>query len=159
MPKSTPKGASSAWTAVSAFLDTLEVGTEAFPPAKPVVSGLKLLVSALSGVCQEREEYDYLAIKLNQVLRDLNEHMKEPIGLKMTDSVRSIYSDIQQEIEMVTKMQKRTTGRRLVDAREDSDAILDCYRRVDGHFRRLTLNCTMNTLRAVNEQALVRDTL
>ncbi|CCO35583.1 hypothetical protein BN14_09701 [Rhizoctonia solani AG-1 IB] len=154
MPKSTPKGTSSAWTAVSTLLDILEVGTEAFPPAKPVVSGLKLFVNVLSRECQEREEYDYLAIKLNQVLHDLNEHMREPIGLKMTDSVRSIYSDIEQEIEMVTKMQNRTTGRRLIDARQDSDAILDCYRRVDGHFGRLTLNCTMYTLRAVNEQAL-----
>ncbi|CCO32527.1 Vegetative incompatibility protein HET-E-1 [Rhizoctonia solani AG-1 IB] len=153
-PKSPPKGTSSTWAAVSALLHTLEAGAEVFPPAKPVVSGLKLCVHALSGACQEREEYEYLASKLKEILHDLNEHMKEPIGLKMTDSVRRIYNDIEQELEMVAKKQERTTGRRLLELIEESDELLDCYRRIGGHFQRLTLNCTMNTLKVVSEQAV-----
>jgi hypothetical protein len=47
-PKNTPKEASSAWAAASTLLDTLELGAEAFPPAKLVISGLKLFVNALS---------------------------------------------------------------------------------------------------------------
>ncbi|CCO36503.1 Vegetative incompatibility protein HET-E-1 [Rhizoctonia solani AG-1 IB] len=153
-PKSPPRETSSTWAAVSALLDILEAGGEAFPPAKPVVSGLKLCVNALLGTCHQHKEYEYLAAKLKEILCDLNEHMKESISLKMTNSVKRIYNDIEQEFEMVTKKQEKTIGRRLMESREESNAILDCYRRIADHFQRLTLNCTMNTLKVINEHAV-----
>ncbi|CCO36569.1 hypothetical protein BN14_10709 [Rhizoctonia solani AG-1 IB] len=145
--KDPTKGTSSAWAAVSALLKALEVGAEAFAPAKPV------------NACKEGGEYDHLAIKLKEILDDLTQCMKELAGLEDTDSVKRIYSEIKREVKMVTEKQERTMGRRLLGAMNDSDEILACYRRIDGHFQRLTRNAAMSTLKAVKEQATVRELL
>ncbi|CCO33880.1 Vegetative incompatibility protein HET-E-1 [Rhizoctonia solani AG-1 IB] len=152
--KDSPKGTSSAWAAVSALLKVLEDGAEAFAPAKPVVSGLKLCVDIYMSACQGNEEYDYLAIKLKEILDDLTKYMKELTGLEDTESVKRIYDEIKQEVKTVTEKQEKTKRRRLMGAINDSDEILACYRRIDGHFQRLTLNAAMSTLKATKEQAM-----
>ncbi|CCO33402.1 hypothetical protein BN14_07477 [Rhizoctonia solani AG-1 IB] len=157
--KGPPKETSSAWAVVSALLKALEAGADAFAPAKPVVSGLKICAEMYMNACKESEEYDHLAIKLKEILDDLTQCMNELAGLEDTDSVKRIYSEIKREVKMVTEKQERTMGRRLMGAMNDSDEILACYRRIDGHFQRLTRNAAMSTLKAVKEQAVVRGLL
>ncbi|CCO35853.1 hypothetical protein BN14_09973 [Rhizoctonia solani AG-1 IB] len=137
-----PKRTSNAWAAVSTLLKILDVGAETFTAAKPV------------SACQWDEEYDYLAIKLKKILDDFIKHMKALVGLEETDSVKRIYDEIKQEVETVTEKQERTMGRQMMGAINDSDEILACYRRIDGHFQRLRLNAAMSTLKAVKEKTM-----
>ncbi|CAE6493505.1 unnamed protein product, partial [Rhizoctonia solani] len=104
--------------------------------------------------CKERKDYEELGAGLKEVLQDLADHMEQPTGLVMTNSVRRIYNDIVEEAKRVTDKQARTTGRRLIDALEGSVGIVECYRRIDSHLRRITLNASMSTLEAVKEQTL-----
>ncbi|KAG8752156.1 hypothetical protein FRC11_008659, partial [Ceratobasidium sp. 423] len=46
--------------------------------------------------------------------------------------------DIEAELRNVEKVQAHTVGRRLVDAMESSNEILECYRRIHSHLERLT---------------------
>ncbi|CCO36384.1 Vegetative incompatibility protein HET-E-1 [Rhizoctonia solani AG-1 IB] len=156
--KDRPSRESSARNAVEALLTALEAGAESFGPAKPVVTALRLFVDTYMSPRQESEEYADLAVKLKDILADLDKHMKEPIGLVMTNCVKRIYSDIEQEVKMVTEKQAEIKERRLISTIKESDEILECYHRIDGHFQRLTLNASMNTLKAVNEQTAVRAT-
>ncbi|CAE6369724.1 unnamed protein product [Rhizoctonia solani] len=64
--------------------------------------------------------------------------------------------DIEEEAEKVVEKQARTIVERMLDAMEGSDGILECYCRIDEHLQRLTasLNASMSTLKAVNEQTM-----
>ncbi|KAF8748102.1 ribosomal large subunit assembly [Rhizoctonia solani] len=146
---------SGAWTATRSLLTILESSTNAFGPLNSAISGLKGCIDIYEQVaCKERKDYEELGAGLKEVLQDLADHMEQPTGLVMTNSVRRIYNDIVEEAKRVTDKQARTTGRRLIDALEGSVGIVECYRRIDGHLRKITLNASMSTLEAVKEQTL-----
>ncbi|KAF8751704.1 WD40 repeat-like protein, partial [Rhizoctonia solani] len=105
--------------------------------------------------CKERKEYDELGIRLKEVLQDLADHIERPAGLIMTKSVKRIQDEIMEEAKRVANKQANKTGRRLIDAMEESDGIMECYRRIDGHLRRITLNASMGALEAIKEHTLV----
>ncbi|CAE6449173.1 unnamed protein product, partial [Rhizoctonia solani] len=149
-----PEKSSSVWVAIKILLATLESSADAFGPLKSAIAGLKGCADIYVSACKEHKDYNDLGVRLEGVLKDLAEHIKQPMGLAVTNSVKRIYKDIAEEAQKVAEKQARTTTRRLVDAIEVSDAILECYRRIDGHLQRLTLNASMSTLKAVNEQTM-----
>ncbi|CCO33398.1 hypothetical protein BN14_07473 [Rhizoctonia solani AG-1 IB] len=51
-------------------------------------------------------------------------------------------------------MQPQTTGRQLINALTGLEEITECYRRIDGHLKRLTLNANLEVLDTVAEQAV-----
>ncbi|KAF8749007.1 WD40 repeat-like protein [Rhizoctonia solani] len=115
---------------------------------KSAISGLKGCISMYENAGKESKEYEHLAIKLENILNDMNEHIEQPTGTRTTASVRRIYAEIEEEAKIVAEKQARATGRHLMDAMMGSDGIIECYRRIDGHLQRL------GTLKAVNEQTM-----
>ncbi|KAF8704680.1 hypothetical protein RHS03_05760, partial [Rhizoctonia solani] len=148
---------SGAWTAIRALLTTLESSTDAFDPLKSAISGLKGLMNIYEDACKQRKEYSELGIRLKEILQDLADHIEQPTGLIMTKSVKRIRDEIMEEAKRVANKQANKTGRRLIDAMEEPDGIMECYRRIDGHLRRITLNASMGALEAIKEHTLVRE--
>ncbi|KAF8751461.1 WD40 repeat-like protein [Rhizoctonia solani] len=154
---STIEKPSGAWNAIRALLTTLESSTDAFGPLKSAISGLKGLIDIYENACKQRKEYNELGIRLKEILQDLADHIERPAGLMMTKSVNGSKSDeIMEEAKRVANKQANKTGRRLIDAMEESDGIMECYRRIDGHLRRITLNASMGALEAIKEHTLVQ---
>ncbi|KAF8751466.1 WD domain, G-beta repeat [Rhizoctonia solani] len=165
-----PRKAPSIWTSVRTLLATLEVSADAISPLKLAISGLRGCIDVYEGVCTQQREYHELGTKLVTILKDLAEHIEQPIGPVMTNSVRRIYSDLIDEARKVAEKQTRATGRLLIDALDGSDEILECYRRIDGHLERLAVgiisiivcvltkllqrNANLSTLSAVNRQIM-----
>ncbi|CAE6483295.1 unnamed protein product, partial [Rhizoctonia solani] len=149
-----PERTSSTWIATRALVSSLESSTEVFGPLKSAISGLKGCISMYENAGKESKEYEDLAIKLENILNDMNEHIEQPTGTRTTASVRRIYAEIEEEAKIVAEKQARATGRHLMDAMMGSDGIIECYRRIDGHLQRLGLNASMSTLKAVNEQTM-----
>ncbi|KAF8672901.1 WD40 repeat-like protein [Rhizoctonia solani] len=145
---------SGAWAAIRALLTTLESSTDAFGPLKSAISGLKGLMDIYEDACKQRKEYNELGIRLKEMLQDLADHIEQPTGLVMTKSVKRIRDEIMEEAKRVANKQANKTGRRLIDAMEESDGIMECYRRIDGHLRRITLNASMGALEAIKEHTL-----
>jgi hypothetical protein len=54
--------------------------------------------------------------------------------------VNQVDSDLEEEAKRVTEKQARATGRRLMDAAKESEDIIQCYRRIDGHLQRLAVS-------------------
>ncbi|QRW23157.1 peptidase C14 [Rhizoctonia solani] len=149
-----PERTSSTWIAIRALVSSLESSTEVFGPLKSAISGLKGCISMYENAGKESKEYEDLAIKLENILNDMNEHIEQPTGTRTTASVRRIYAEIEEEAKIVAEKQARATGSHLMDAMMGSDGIIECYRRIDGHLQRLGLNASMSTLKAVNEQTM-----
>ncbi|KAG8680013.1 hypothetical protein FRC11_003047, partial [Ceratobasidium sp. 423] len=101
-----------------------------------------------------RKEYDELREKLEGLLEDLEEHVRHPNGSVMTNSVKRLCAGIERELKGIEEKSTGSSGRRLVDALDESDEVLDCYRRINGHLERLTLNANLSILKAINEQTM-----
>ncbi|CCO35245.1 Vegetative incompatibility protein HET-E-1 [Rhizoctonia solani AG-1 IB] len=118
---------------------------------------MKGCVDIYEDACKERKEHKDLAMKLERTLKDLAEYMKQPIGSDMSNSVRRIYCDLEDEAKKVSEKQAIATGRLLIDALEGSDGILESHRRIDDLLGRLSRNTNMSTLSEVNRQAMDKD--
>ncbi|CAE6454454.1 unnamed protein product, partial [Rhizoctonia solani] len=149
-----PTEAISAWSGIKALLAGLEASSDFFGPLKLAISGLCKCVDIYERVSNDSKEYNELRKKLKEILEDISAHTNSTVGLVKTSSVQRIYSDIDAEAKRVAKKQARTTSERLKDALLESDEILECYRRIAEHLQRLTLNVSLSTLGAVNEQAM-----
>ncbi|CCO33531.1 Vegetative incompatibility protein HET-E-1 [Rhizoctonia solani AG-1 IB] len=108
----------------------------------------------MQGLSRESDEYIELRGKIDGVLQDLSEHIKGPTGGMMTGSVKLICSDIESEVNTLEQKQSRDTGRKVLDAIEGLEGVVDCCRRVHSHLERLKLNLNLQILKAINEQTL-----
>ncbi|ELU39500.1 hypothetical protein AG1IA_06470 [Rhizoctonia solani AG-1 IA] len=86
-----PRKAPSIWTSVRTLLATLEVSADAISPLKLAISGLRGCIDVYEGICTQQREHHELGTKLVTILKDLAEHIEQPIGPVMTNSVRRIY--------------------------------------------------------------------
>ncbi|KAF8669025.1 WD domain, G-beta repeat [Rhizoctonia solani] len=147
-----PETTASTLTAIGSLLAVLESSTDAIGPLKSAIGELKLCVDIYRRSSKDRKEDDKLAVKLNGIIGDLTIHAKLLVDPVVTDSVKGIQSDLMKEAKKVAEMQARSSGRRLIDALDGDDGIVECYRRIDAHLQRLTRNVGMSTLQAVGEQ-------
>ncbi|CCO32013.1 hypothetical protein BN14_06065 [Rhizoctonia solani AG-1 IB] len=142
------------WPGAGSLLKQLESSAELFAPLKPAISGLSRLAEICEGLSRESDEYIELRGKIDGVLQDLTEHIKGPTGGMMTGSVKLICLDIESEVNTLEQKQSRDTGRKVMDAIEGVEGVVDCCRRVHSHLERLKLNLNLQILKAINEQTL-----
>ncbi|KAF8672497.1 WD40 repeat-like protein [Rhizoctonia solani] len=134
------------WPSATALLSQLESSAEPFGPLK----------SAIGDLSKERSEYSELRKKIDKVLKDLSTHMRSPAEGMMTDSVKLICSEIEAEVSALDAKQGLGKGRRLVDAMDGIDEVMECCQRVHDHLERLTLNLNLNIFQGIYGQMLVR---
>ncbi|CAE6489102.1 unnamed protein product [Rhizoctonia solani] len=146
------------WPSVTALLSQLESSAEPFGPLKSAIGVLGRLAEACqawtSDLSKERSEYSELRKNIDKVLKDLSTHMRTPAEGMMTDSVKLICSEIEAEVSALDAKQGLGTGRRLVDAMDGLDEVMECCQRVHDHLGRLTLNLNLNILQGISEQML-----
>ncbi|CEL57300.1 hypothetical protein RSOLAG1IB_12116 [Rhizoctonia solani AG-1 IB] len=137
---------------IRTLLTALESSARVIPPVASAIKTLRTFVDN----CGENNEYEPLRLTLNQLLDDLVEHKKtsEEKGTRMSKSVQGIYSDIEAEARNLKSIQRQNTERQLTDALTRLEKITQCYRRIDDHLKRLTLNANLEVLDAVTEQAV-----
>ncbi|QRW26211.1 WD40 repeat-like protein [Rhizoctonia solani] len=80
--------------------------------------------------------------------------MNQPVGTEMTNSMRRTHEVLKEEINKVTSRQSMTKRRRLIGAIQEANEIEECYRRINSHLQRLSLNVNINILKAANKQAM-----
>ncbi|CCO31936.1 hypothetical protein BN14_05988 [Rhizoctonia solani AG-1 IB] len=144
------------WAAIRALLATLESSPGAFGPIFPVINMMKGCVDIYEGAFKERKEYDDLAEKLKQTTDELAKYLKQPIGSEMSNSVKRICCDLEDEAKKISQKQAIATGRLLINALGGSDGILESHRRIDDLLGRLSRNTNMSTLSEYKDSRLDR---
>ncbi|KAG8689281.1 hypothetical protein FRC11_003394 [Ceratobasidium sp. 423] len=141
-----------AWSGVKTLLEVLEASADAFGPLKSAVGGLNKCIKIYEkNASKGRKDYAELHEKLDGLLSDLAEHVKQPMSFEMTNSVNRLCYGIKAELKIVEEKQAQNKVEQLVIAMEVSDEILECYRRIHGHLERLTLNANMSILKDMDK--------
>ncbi|CAE6428457.1 unnamed protein product [Rhizoctonia solani] len=136
------------WSGLKRCLRILKSGAGVFGPLESAFEGLERCVDFF----ETRNDYQKLAKKLDQLLGDLAEFNNAWMGKAMTASVKNLCSGIETEIKVIEeKLGEQGLGRYLA-AMEDSDDVLECYRRINGHVERLLLNANLNMWKTLDEE-------
>ncbi|KAF8761146.1 WD40 repeat-like protein [Rhizoctonia solani] len=138
-------------TAIRSIITAIEMRDN---PLGLPISEMRAFVDMLENVHEERKEYTELGHQLNAILTDLAEQMNQPVGTEMTNSMRRTHEVLKEEINKVTSRQSMTKRRRLIGAIQEANEIEECYRRINSHLQRLSLNVNINILKAANKQAM-----
>ncbi|KAJ1305539.1 hypothetical protein OPQ81_000544 [Rhizoctonia solani] len=145
----TGKG-SMAWSGIGTLLAVLESSADAFGPLKSAIGGLNKCIGIYESASKGRKDYAELRERLNGLLGDLAQHKSGLMGMEMTKSVNRLCYGIEEELEKVKQKEARSKAERLAGALEESNEIYECYRRIQCHLERLTLNANMNMLKGID---------
>ncbi|KAG9085256.1 hypothetical protein FS749_004585, partial [Ceratobasidium sp. UAMH 11750] len=140
-----------AWSRLENALQTLQQSSDMFPPVKPAVNGLLACIGILEAASQGREEYDELASNLAIILSDLAKHLRESRSLQMSNCVSNIISGIEQQIDAINLKKTRLGPQRFLEAQQDMDDLIGCYRRIEMLFRQLQNNAVLSVWSIINE--------
>ncbi|CUA78446.1 Ribosome assembly protein 4 [Rhizoctonia solani] len=140
------------WPGLRRFVRILKSGAGVFGPLESAFEGLERCVDVFEGASKARNEYQELGKKLDELLGDLAEFNNVWMSKAMTASVKNLCSGIEAEIKMIEEKKGKQVLGQYLGAMEDSEAILECYRRINGHVERLTLNANLNMWKTLDEE-------
>ncbi|KAH7322323.1 hypothetical protein B0J17DRAFT_772737 [Rhizoctonia solani] len=140
------------WTNLAAFMDLLH-RTPLCSPLAAAIDDLNWFIRAYENVIVTRKEYNELRNQLEGVFKELCAHFTESMPPAMTTSMRNLCQSIQAEIRQVYGTQDRNIISRYLQAEYDLDKITGCYRRIQSHLERVTLNASLSTWRVVDKLA------
>ncbi|KAG9090853.1 hypothetical protein FS749_000247, partial [Ceratobasidium sp. UAMH 11750] len=141
------------WAGLKTFADLLSKGASMCGPLKQAVDGVLTSVETFEVAAKNREDYQTLRTELNTLFHDLAGYFGASIPPAMTSSIINLAQGIERELELIRRERQRSEAGRYVNAKEDADDVLECYRRIQGLLTRLTLNANVNIWKTVDEQA------
>ncbi|KAG8703636.1 hypothetical protein FRC11_010568, partial [Ceratobasidium sp. 423] len=139
------------WTYLKTFLEVLEPAVGIFEPLYTIAKELVQCIEIYEEAANGRKEYELLRIELENLFEDLRIYCTQSASPAMTASIESLCRSIHQELAHVQRI--HTNRARHPFAVDDVDEVLACYRRIQGHLQRLSLNANMSIWRIAEEQA------
>ncbi|KAG8729414.1 hypothetical protein FRC11_008824 [Ceratobasidium sp. 423] len=146
-------GASRNWIHLRTFLRTLEQSTRPLPPIKAAIAELAACIESYANLFHERKEYDTLYYELEELFQVLQYHCTQYIPPAITATVEALCKSIQNEISDIHQKQDKAKLRQYLEAKQDSDAVLAGYRRIQGYLQRISLNADISMWRLMDEVA------
>ncbi|CAE6463026.1 unnamed protein product [Rhizoctonia solani] len=143
----------SKWRGLAELARVLRPATEIFGPLKSMTDALMECVDIYERAGAGQLEYDAQRIRLETLFGDLRRHLGEDSPLTVTGSVDNLCNSIQEELRYIQTKQRRGQGERYLGAKDEADAILGSYRRIEGHLQRLSLNSNLSMWKITQEQA------
>ncbi|KAH7337855.1 hypothetical protein B0J17DRAFT_439257 [Rhizoctonia solani] len=145
-----------AWAGIKTAFSVLEASADAFAPLKSVIGGLNRCIEVCEKASKARENYDILEGEIDKLIADLDGFEDGLADNARTASIRSLSGGIKAELDTVKEKQERSTIERHLEALNDSDDIIECYRRIEGHINRLMLNANLNMWKTLDEEVTDR---
>lgn len=143
------------WTCLKAVVRVLEQSARVFGPLKAVVDELVACIEIYERAANGRNEFMALRNELEGVFAVLQHHLLSDVPPTITATMESLCESIRQELDYVQGREGQSTTRRTIQAGEDADGVLACYRRIQGHLQRLKLNTDLSAWIIIDEQATV----
>ncbi|KAL5634823.1 hypothetical protein ACGC1H_002752 [Rhizoctonia solani] len=148
-----PDAPSAKWKGLMEFARVLEPVSNLFGPIKETVDLFTECVDKCEMTGVAKIEYEELRVQLEGLFDDLNGYFGKGCSLTMTSSMEALCRSMQTELDYIKKQQDRNIGERYLAAADESDKVLACYRRIEGHLQRLSLNANLSMWRVAQEQA------
>ncbi|CAE6530672.1 unnamed protein product [Rhizoctonia solani] len=139
------------WTYLKLFLKTLEKAPRPFYPLKTAVAELVQCIDIYENVLHKRKEYEILYDELERLFQSLQIFCTQNTPPAITTATEAL--SIQNEIAGIRQQGSKGKLRGYLEAGRDADAVLERYRRIQGHLQRISLNSDMSVWRIVDEIA------
>ncbi|CAE6489026.1 unnamed protein product, partial [Rhizoctonia solani] len=121
-------------------------------PLERVIEGLADCVGIYEHAAQGRRAYTELRMELEDIFQELHQYIT--LSPTVASSVSDICVLLQNEIDYVKGQQVRSKKRRLAEAEQDEDNILECYKRMRNHLQGLSRKMGVSTLAIVEKHAM-----
>ncbi|CAE6467112.1 unnamed protein product [Rhizoctonia solani] len=151
-PGAVPDVTSTKWKGLHEFARVLGPVTNIFGPVKEMVDMFVGCVDMYEMAESAQTEYTALQVQVGGLLEDLAGYFKGGSSLTLTKSMESICESIKAELAQIQSKLGRNVGVRYLEAQDEVDVILGCYRRIELHLRRLSLNANLEMWKVVEEQ-------
>ncbi|KAG8757990.1 hypothetical protein FRC11_004152 [Ceratobasidium sp. 423] len=123
-----------------------------FGSVKEAMLGIKDILERVEGVANSQEEYEMLLNELKGLSEVICDYLDSSLPLKLTASMKNIGDSIKDEMAMVqSKLNRGKPERFFAKAEVDIDDVLQHYRKLEGHVRRLFLNAGFSTVTLLQE--------
>ncbi|KAG8698323.1 hypothetical protein FRC08_005999 [Ceratobasidium sp. 394] len=143
------------WTGLKRLTSVLGPSTKAFDfgPLKSAIDGIAKSIEVYEAAAEAHEEYKSLRNQLDWLFHDLADRFGESTPPVMRPSIMNLARGIEQELLSLRKKEHRYTPNRYIEAVNDADRVLRCYRRIHALLERLALNANINIWMLVDDQA------
>ncbi|CAE6410726.1 unnamed protein product [Rhizoctonia solani] len=142
-----------AWKSLKELARVLGPVTGLFGPMKEMVEVFVGCVDTYKVAGAAKVEYEEIRARLETIIEDLGRYFGQGGSLTMTTSMESVCGSIKAELEKAQNKLGRNAGVRYLEAADEGDVILACYRRIELDLQRLVLNANWETLKDVKEHA------
>ncbi|CAE6440551.1 unnamed protein product [Rhizoctonia solani] len=149
----TPGTDTSRWAHLRAFVKALEQATRPLPPLKAAISELAGSLGMHDSLLRGRKEYETLHSELEELFQILQKHCVENVPPVITVTLEALCESVKDEINNMGQKKGKRKMRDYVQADQDIDAIMACYRRIQSHLQRILLNIDLSVWRIVDEVA------
>ncbi|KAG8700744.1 hypothetical protein FRC08_004471 [Ceratobasidium sp. 394] len=139
-------------TGFKTLLQVLKRSSEAFGPLKEAVEGLSGCIDIVEQEAKTREDYKKLRGELEVIFNDLSGYLGGSAPPTVTPVIESISKSIKREVDIILQKEQRNKLERIAEAMQDTDEVLECYRRIQMLLGRLTVNANMNMWKKIDEQ-------
>ncbi|KAG9119521.1 hypothetical protein FRC07_005417, partial [Ceratobasidium sp. 392] len=145
-------------------LKALRQCTNLVPPLKPVVDvlidGIDIAPAIRSfpqtqETTRRRREYEQLASNITFVVQGLEKQLSQLGPGSMSESVASVVEELKKQAEYANERQQRRRSDRYVNADQDVDDIIECYRRIEALFRLLHNDAMLNVWKITNKNLAI----
>ncbi|KAG9119925.1 hypothetical protein FRC07_004817, partial [Ceratobasidium sp. 392] len=142
-----------AWSGLKTLLGVLDASADAFGPLKSAVGELLNCIDVYEKQAIVGAEYRQLRAELNNISGEIAEYINEPALASMKDGVERLKLGIEAETKTVIQKIERNKRERFIEATEDENEVVACYRRIQEHLDRFTRTTTVNVLKTTNDRA------
>ncbi|QRW08759.1 WD repeat-containing protein [Ceratobasidium sp. AG-Ba] len=153
-PPYEPRTTSRCWLGLNILMSALEASADSFGPFKAAIRDLYQCAETFDRIAETQKEYAELRLELNQISEDISRYISDSIPPSMASSVTSLACGISREVEMIQRETRKSGIKRYLDAANDTDQIIQSYRRIQALLSRVGLNVNMNLWKIMDEQKM-----
>ncbi|KAG8705409.1 hypothetical protein FRC09_002970, partial [Ceratobasidium sp. 395] len=140
--------------------NAIKKGINVVPTFKSIADILADCLGNIPTTAKNRKEFSNLASSIVAVREELEEQLSGVSSSQMTSAVTNTIQQLTQLANHINEKQERTRARAYVEADQDIDDLIECYRETDSLLRRLQCNATLNVWKIANEnQAIASESL
>ncbi|KAG8770711.1 hypothetical protein FRC12_004096 [Ceratobasidium sp. 428] len=140
--------------------NAIKKGINVVPTFKSIADILAVCLDNIPTTAKNRKEFSNLASSIVAIREELEEQLSRISSSQMTSAVTNTIQQLSQLASRISAKHERTRARAYVEAEQDIDDLVECYRETESLFRRLQCNATLNIWKIANEnQAIASESL
>ncbi|CAE6508502.1 unnamed protein product [Rhizoctonia solani] len=145
----------SAWTSLKGLTQAISQLAGGFGPLKVLMEDILRSDEAHESSISANREYVNLRSRLEVIFEDLRGYYSGDEPPAMTTSMQNLCRAIEGELEAISRDHSGDAVSLYFSAKSRQDEVIECYRRIHGHFERFRLNASINVWRILEKQTVI----